>query len=166
MQLFSAGARVFFKWSHLLAMKTWKKLPSKVAPISSVLQTGPKLAPISFSFPWKCLLIPVQKSIQCWKVSTTPLPQWGFWQCLPFGWTTLRGKHCRHPIAVMGVVDTFEQWIWSHRIVCNQGRGVVPYRFSLLVSKPGSTEMKMYNMDCNRTFLEHLTQLINCSAAP
>ena len=30
-----------------------------------------------------------------------------FWQCLPFSWTTLRGKHCRHPIAVMGVVDTF-----------------------------------------------------------
>ena len=33
--------------------------------------------------------------------------QWGFRQCLPFSWTTLRGKHCRHPIAVMGVVDTF-----------------------------------------------------------
>jgi hypothetical protein len=40
-------------------------------------------------------------------VSTTPLRQWGFRQCLPFSWTTLRGKHCRHPIAVMGVVDTF-----------------------------------------------------------
>ena len=26
---------------------------------------------------------------------------------LPFSWTTLRGKHCRHTIAVMGVVDTF-----------------------------------------------------------
>jgi hypothetical protein len=33
--------------------------------------------------------------------------QWGFRQCLPFSWTTLRGKHCQHPIAVMGVVDTF-----------------------------------------------------------
>ena len=40
-------------------------------------------------------------------VSTTPLRQWGFRQCLPSSWTTLRGKHCRHPIAVMGVVDTF-----------------------------------------------------------
>ena len=40
-------------------------------------------------------------------VSTTPLRQWGFRQCLPFSWTTLRSKHCRHPIAVMGVVDTF-----------------------------------------------------------
>ena len=30
----------------------------------------------------------------------------GFWQCLPFSWTTLRGKHCWQPIAVMGVVDT------------------------------------------------------------
>ena len=33
--------------------------------------------------------------------------QWVFQQCLPFSWTTLRGKHCRQPIAVMGVVDTF-----------------------------------------------------------
>ena len=33
--------------------------------------------------------------------------QWGFQQCLPFSWTTLRGKHCQHPIAVMGVLDTF-----------------------------------------------------------
>jgi hypothetical protein len=40
-------------------------------------------------------------------VSTTLLRQWGFRQCLPFSWTTIRGKHCRHPIAVMGVVDTF-----------------------------------------------------------
>ena len=40
-------------------------------------------------------------------VSTTPLRQWGFQQCLPFSWTTLRGKHCWHPIAVMGVVDLF-----------------------------------------------------------
>ena len=40
-------------------------------------------------------------------VSTTPLWQGGFRQCLPFSWTTLRGKHCQHPIAVMGVVDTF-----------------------------------------------------------
>ena len=36
-----------------------------------------------------------------------PLRQWGFWQRLSFSWTTLRGKHWRHPIAVMGVVDTF-----------------------------------------------------------
>ena len=45
----------------------------------------------------------------CLNISTTPLWQWGFQQCLPFSWTTLRGKHCRHPIAVMGVVDTFGQ---------------------------------------------------------
>ena len=32
-----------------------------------------------------------------------------FWQCLPFSWKTLRGKYCRHPIAVMGVVDAFRQ---------------------------------------------------------
>ena len=40
-------------------------------------------------------------------VSTTPLRQWGLRQCLPFSWATLRGKHYRHPIAIMGVVDTF-----------------------------------------------------------
>ena len=40
-------------------------------------------------------------------ISTTQLRQWGFRQCLPFSWTTFRGKHCRHPIAVMVVVDTF-----------------------------------------------------------
>ena len=30
---------------------------------------------------------------------------------VPFSWTTLTGKHCRHPIAVMGVVDTFGQFL-------------------------------------------------------
>ena len=43
----------------------------------------------------------------CPNVSTTPLQQCGFRQCLPFSWTTLRDKHCRHPIAVMGDVDMF-----------------------------------------------------------
>ena len=47
----------------------------------------------------------VVETSQCPNVSTTPLRQWGFWQCLPFSCSTLRGKHCRHPIAVMGVVD-------------------------------------------------------------
>ena len=54
------------------------------------------------------------------------------------------------------------QWKVSH----GQGRGVVPYRFSLLASKPSSTEIKTYNMDCNRPFLKHFTRCINCSAAP
>ena len=40
-------------------------------------------------------------------VSTTPLQQWGFWQCLPFSWTTLKRKHCKYPIAVMGDENTF-----------------------------------------------------------
>jgi hypothetical protein len=49
-------------------------------------------------------------SVECpgLNVSITPLRQWGFGQCLPFSWTTLRGNHCRHQIAVMGVVDMFE----------------------------------------------------------
>ena len=38
------------------------------------------------------------------------LRQWGFGQCLPFNWTTLRGKHWWHPIAVMEVVVTFGQF--------------------------------------------------------
>ena len=50
------------------------------------------------------------KKRQRLNVSTTPLRQWGFLQCLPFSWTTLRDKHCRHPIAIMGVVDTFGLW--------------------------------------------------------
>ena len=51
--------------------------------------------------------------ILCPNVFTTPLCSWGFRQCLPFSWTTLRGKNCQHPIAVMGVVDTFGQWEFS-----------------------------------------------------
>ena len=31
----------------------------------------------------------------------------GFLAMFNLHWITLRGKHCRHPIAVMGVVDTF-----------------------------------------------------------
>ena len=46
-------------------------------------------------------------------VSTTPLRQWGFRQCLPFSWTTLRGKYCRHPIILMGVADTFGLRLFS-----------------------------------------------------
>ena len=38
----------------------------------------------------------------CLNVCSTPLQQ-----CLPFSWTTLRGKHRWHPTTVMGVVDTF-----------------------------------------------------------
>ena len=54
-------------------------------------------------------LHPHKQHTHCPNVSTTPLRQWGFRQCLPFSWTKLRGKHCRHPIAIMGVVDTFGQ---------------------------------------------------------
>ena len=49
------------------------------------------------------LLIFLSYSSPSPNVSTTPLRKWGFWQCLPFSLTTLRGKHCRNPIAVMGV---------------------------------------------------------------
>ena len=45
-------------------------------------------------------------TLLCSNVSTTPLRL----QCLAFSWTTLGGKHCQHPIAVMGVVDTFRKY--------------------------------------------------------
>ena len=52
--------------------------------------------------PWPIcvLLLRIRSRVYCLNVSTTPLRQ-----CLPFNWTTLRGKHCRHPIVLMGVVD-------------------------------------------------------------
>ena len=60
---------------------------------------------------------------QCRNVSTTPLRQSGFGQCLPFSWTTLRGKHCWRPIAaVMGVVDTFEHTLVLSYLNFNLGR--------------------------------------------
>ena len=62
-----------------------------------------------------CIKVQICKHLYCelmhssnW--STTPLRQWSFQQCLPFSWTTLRGEHCWHPIAVMGVVDAFGQY--------------------------------------------------------
>ena len=44
-----------------------------------------------------------KKERVCPNVSSTRLQQWGFRQCLPFSLTTLKGKHCRQLIAVMGV---------------------------------------------------------------
>ena len=44
---------------------------------------------------------------------TTPLRQWGVGQSFSFSWTTLKGKHCWHPIAIMGVVDTFRLCVAS-----------------------------------------------------
>ena len=40
-----------------------------------------------------------------------PITAMGFLECLPVSWTTLRDKHCRHPIFIMGVVDTFGQYV-------------------------------------------------------
>ena len=73
-----------------------------------------------FYFIKKCSYNYAVGNTQYLNISTTPLWQWGFWQCLPFSWTTLRGKHCRHHIAVLGAVDTFGhrlclQWL-AHQI--------------------------------------------------
>ena len=40
-------------------------------------------------------------------VPTSHIMEMGCRQCLPFSLTTLRIKHCQHPIAVMRLVDTF-----------------------------------------------------------
>ena len=52
-------------------------------------------------------------------ISTTPLRQLDFLHCLPFSLTTLRGKHCRHPISIMWLVDTFKPSIMLLPIVEN-----------------------------------------------
>ena len=44
-----------------------------------------------------------------------PITAMGFWQCLPFSWTSIKGKNCRHPIAVMGVVVPYVRAL--HNIV-------------------------------------------------
>ena len=49
----------------------------------------------------------------CPNVSTTPLQQCGIRQCLPFSWTTLRGKHYWHPIAVK---DLYKMHQWEGKI--------------------------------------------------
>ena len=53
-------------------------------------------------------------------VSTIPFWQWDFRQCLPFSWTSLRGKHCRYPFVLIRVVNTFRLcvfwyswWFWQ-----------------------------------------------------
>ena len=61
--------------------------------------------------------------LHCLNVSTTPLPQWGFRQCLSFSLTTLRGKHCRHPNADTDCryVCAFSIMFWHFKF-CNNRR--------------------------------------------
>ena len=58
---------------------------------------------------WPFLFIMTTFVTLCPNASTNPLRQWGFLQCLIFSSITLRVKYYWHPIAVMGVVDMFEQ---------------------------------------------------------
>ena len=53
--------------------------------------------------------------LNCWllNIYNSIMAMGFFWQCLPFSWTTLRGKHLRHPIAVIEVVDTFGHSYWA-----------------------------------------------------
>ena len=57
-----------------------------------------------FSFHYKRWFFIIQVSPN---VSTTPITAMGCRQCLSLSVVQLKGKHCRHPIAVMGVVNTF-----------------------------------------------------------
>ena len=50
-----------------------------------------------------------QVSASLYEIPVKYLREWNFRQCLLFSWTTLRGKHYQHPIAVMEVVDMFMQ---------------------------------------------------------
>ena len=67
----------------------------------------------------------------CPNVSTNKLRQWSFRQWLPFSWTTLRGNNCRHPIAVMGVVDTFGLNLWDTQWVTHLFRKIRPVSLHL-----------------------------------
>jgi hypothetical protein len=96
-------------------IKTTSKI-NKSSRIFSTVQnspTGPKTKRHKIRLSFIALCIYNSHTSYCPNVSTTPLRQWEFRQCLPFSWTTLLEKHCRHPIAVMGVVDTFEHYLSS-----------------------------------------------------
>ena len=85
----------FCKVKHLQVeiVSSWYRFNDIIVPSTLLLHSGPaKPGP---------------------NISTTPLWQWGFRQCLPFSWTTLRGKHCWHPIAVLGVVDMFGPGVYG-----------------------------------------------------
>ena len=90
-------------------------------------------------------------------ISTTPLWQWGFRQCLPYNQTALRGKHCGHPIAVMGVVDTFRHkfgpTLQTHP--CNENRVFTVQYFlkekKKLFSSTGNPVMKTGFFLCGNT---------------
>ena len=62
-------------------------------------------------------------------------PITAFWQCLPFSWTTIRGKHCWHPIAIMGVVDTFKQCFISEKVTGGGKSAILPNCCCLLVKQ-------------------------------
>ena len=77
------------------------------------------------------LVIPISAERQV-PQSKTPIRQWGFRQHLPFSWTTLRCKHCLHPVAVMGIVDTIG--LYPHQDFCLP---VPLYRVQILKVKNG-----------------------------
>ena len=50
-----------------------------------------------------------------------------------FSWTTLRDKHCRYPIAVMGVVDTFWHQLLAYMNFTYQQFQKVPIAYNFFM---------------------------------
>ena len=82
-----------------------------------------------------------------------PIMAMGFWQCLPFSWTTLIGKHCRHPIAVMGDVDTFRRCLSS--LLCYKQTRVPP-----------PSDMIVPHCFKRKTFIFHIFSPCGMNTAP
>ena len=110
----------------LLTLSWWEKTyqsSTVYSSFSAILETEwAKICGYDAAFhlhakPQRKIMTKVLNMNKCLNVYTTPITAMGFRQCLTFSWTTLRGKHCRHPIAIMEVVDTFRPW--RVPIVCN-----------------------------------------------
>ena len=90
---------------------------------------------------------------KCSNVSITPVRQWGFRQCLPFSWTTVRDKHCPHSIAVMWVVDTFGQYdlIPLHRQIIHWNDEIHEKLIWIFTTSISYSKLNVYNKNYKAT---------------
>ena len=96
---------IFSGFSTPPSQHFFSTIPLQFWPISDLAPKHPKELFSSPWYTWSCTGCFKTKVSLCSSLSTTTLRQWCFRQCLPFSWTKLIGKHCLHPIAIMGVVD-------------------------------------------------------------
>ena len=86
-----------FLWSGMIIRsRAWKSCSEKICFQKKVSKKNRGNSYSEENPFWKVLL----EAIGSFFI-TYLQPHYGnefFWQCLPFSWTTLRGKHCRHPI--------------------------------------------------------------------